>query len=95
MLLLTGGFKWKIRSFGSVGIFDKSCGVIKINCLCSISLLIWIKVSRASFRATGSRKTSNSSITRKGVSRLSPMARSRERVAKLLSPPLNALTSLV
>lgn len=49
----------------------------------------------AIFRATGSRKTSNSSITRKGVSRLSPIARRRDRVAKLRSPPLKALTSFV
>jgi hypothetical protein len=43
----------------------------------------WTRVSRAILRATASMKTSNSSITRKGVSRFSPRARRRDRVVKL------------
>ena len=45
-------------------------------------------VSSAIFRDIGSRNTSNSSITRNGVSKLSPRARSRDNVVKDRSPPL-------
>ena len=60
-----------------------SWGVMKMNCLCTMAVAHWTRVSRAILRATASMKTSNSSITRKGVSRFSPRARRRDRVVKL------------
>ena len=45
-------------------------------------------VSRAIFRDRGSRNTSNSSMTLKGVSKLSPKASSKESVTNDRSPPL-------
>ena len=94
ILLLAGAFILKIFNFGSVFKLLTSCGVIKMNCRCSISFATSTNVFMAILRATGSRKTSNSSITRKGVSKDSPMARRRARVVKDRSPPERALTSL-
>mmetsp|Transcript_31996 Transcript_31996/g.63462 ORF Transcript_31996/g.63462 Transcript_31996/m.63462 type:complete len:204 (+) Transcript_31996:128-739(+) len=73
----------------------RSCGVMKMNCLCTIAEATSTRVVRAIFRDTASRKTSNSSMTLKGVSRFSPSARRRESVVKERSPPLRALTSEV
>ena len=70
----------------SIGVTVKlltSWGVMKMNCLWTIAEAHWTRVSRAILRATASIKTSNSSITRKGVSRFSPRARRRERVVKV------------
>lgn len=82
MFIRSGGFICKIFTNGELVTFETSCGVMNINCLCNIFFPTSISTSMISFLVTGSRKTSNSSITRKGVSSDSPRASKRAIVLK-------------
>mmetsp|Transcript_23739 Transcript_23739/g.73076 ORF Transcript_23739/g.73076 Transcript_23739/m.73076 type:complete len:342 (-) Transcript_23739:243-1268(-) len=73
---------------------ERSCGVMKMNCLSALVLAISTSSFMATLRATWSMKTSNSSMTRKGVSTTPPMAMSSASVVKERSPPLKELTLL-
>ena len=63
---------------------------MKRNCRWLISFSArWIKALIVIFRTCGSKKTSNSSKIRKGVSNVSPNANKRQTVVYDRSPPLN------
>ena len=95
MLEAVRAFILMILSVGDGVSLLMSCGVMKMNCLWIMDEATSTRVSRAILRETASRKTSNSSITRNGVSKFSPNASSNDKVVKERSPPLKALTSEV